>query len=512
MISVILPYGGQSDLDALLRPFVDSDRIEKLFLLYSGPFLAVPKKCEIVKAQSAQSGNILHGILKKIRTRYALVVTGTSAVRLDPGAAARFIEVAESTRAGILYSDFRELLPPAAGAAETAFRERRLIDYQFGSIRDDFDFGPVLFLSTHAAQSSADKYGSVRDWKTAALYDVRLKIAADFPVVRIPEILYTSVPAEAGRPSREGASAPEISESHFQYVDPASAAFQREREHIAAAHLKNIGAWLPPKFKEVPDPGTAFPVTASVVIPVRNRKATIADAVTSALSQETDFRFNVIVVDNFSTDGTDAVLADLAARDDRLHRLTPAETGLQIGGCWNEAVRSACCGRYAVQLDSDDLYASQGVLQKIVRAFAEENCGMVVGSYTIVDFALKELPPGLIEHREWTKSNGHNNLLRVNGLGAPRAYQTALLREFPFPNVGYGEDYAAGLRISREYRVARIFENLYLCRRWSGNTDHRLSDEQRNANDAYKDFLRTVEIQARRQMKGRKLPPAPVAG
>ncbi len=503
MVSVILPYGGQTDPDDSLRPFVESDLVEKIFLLYSGPFLAVPRKCEVVKGRGVQSGNILHGLLKKIRSRYAWFVTEAAAIRPDARCLERFLEVAEATRAGILYSDFRELLPRAAGVAEGAARDRRLIDYQAGSIRDDFDFGPVLFVSTHAAQSSVDRYGPVRDWKTAALYDLRLKIAADFPVVRIPEILFTASFRE------DGPAAPQFSETHFGYVDPASASFQREREHIAAAHLKTIGAWLPPKFRPVPESGTAFPVTASVVIPVRNRKTTIADAVASALSQRTDFPFNVLVVDNFSTDGTSEVLAGLAAGSDRLHCLKPSGTNLQIGGCWNEAVRSPLCGRYAVQLDSDDLYASEEVLQKIVRAFAEEDCGMVVGSYTVVDFTLKELPPGLVRHREWTKTNGHNNLLRVNGLGAPRAYQTALLRELPFPNVGYGEDYAVGMRLSREYRVGRIFENLYLCRRWSGNTDHQLPDEKRNENNAYKDFLRTVEIQARRQMKGRRLPPPP---
>jgi len=513
MITVILPHGKRSDFEALFRQFVDSDRVDKIFLLYEGPHISVPKKCEVVKARTVQIGSILHRLLKKIRSRYALVVTEASSIRLDAGCLERFLEVAESTRAGILYADFRESLPSREGAPSSPhapLRLHRLIDYQFGSIRDDFDFGPLLFFSTHAAQASMDRYGPVQDWKTAALYDLRLKIAADFPVFRIPEFLSTVERREGNGPAPEEAlHAPENSEAHFRYVDPSCAAFQREKERIAKAYLKNIGAFLPPKFREIPQTMTAFPVTASIVIPVRNRKSTIADAIASALSQRTNFPFNVLVVDNFSTDGTTDVIADIAAGNDRLHHMIPFRNDLEIGGCWNEAVRSTFCGRYAVQLDSDDLYASEDVLKKIVETFDTGHYGMVVGSYRLVDFALKEIPPGLVEHREWTKTNGHNNILRVNGLGAPRAYQTAILREIPFPNVGYGEDYAAGLRISREYAVARIFENLYFCRRWSGNTDHRLSEEQRNRNDAYKDFLRTIEIQARRQRKGRKLPSRP---
>jgi glycosyltransferase involved in cell wall biosynthesis len=245
-------------------------------------------------------------------------------------------------------------------------------------------------------------------------------------------------------------------------------------------------------------------VEASVVIPVRNRARTVADAVKSALAQKTDFPFNVIVVDNYSTDGTTAILADLAGRHHTLKHLIPARRELSIGGCWNEAIFSESCGRYAVQLDSDDLYSGEDVLQRLVDLLRRENCAMAIGSYTIVDGDLREIEPGLIDHREWTEENGRNNALRINGLGAPRAFNTEILRRAGFPNVGYGEDYAAALRISREYRIGRIYDSLYLCRRWEENTDAALSIEQTNRTDAYKDRLRTIEIRARRRMNGVK--------
>jgi len=271
-------------------------------------------------------------------------------------------------------------------------------------------------------------------------------------------------------------------------------------EKAATQHLRRIGAWLRPVFKKVPPAETAFPTEASVIIPVRNRKRTVADAIKSALSQKTDFFFNVIVVDNHSTDGTTLLLSRLAKRDARVIHLIPSRFDLHIGGCWNEAVFSPSCGRYAVQLDSDDLYSGQDTLQKTVDLLRSGDYGMVIGSYTLVNERLKEVSPGLIDHREWTDANGRNNALRINGLGAPRAFQTELLRKIRFPDVSYGEDYAVALRLSREYRIGRIYENLYWCRRWAGNTDAALSIEKTNRNDAFKDRLRTHEILARQQL------------
>lgn len=228
-----------------------------------------------------------------------------------------------------------------------------------------------------------------------------------------------------------------------------------------------------------------------------NRAKTIGDAVESALGQETGFDFNVLVVDNHSTDGTSDLIEQLAARDPRVVHIVPEREDLGIGGCWNWAINDPRCGRYAVQLDSDDLYLDSHTLQRVVEAFQEQDCAMVVGSYRMCDFQLQTLPPGVIDHKEWTDDNGANNALRINGLGAPRAFLTAIARGIGFPNTSYGEDYAMGLAVSRQYRIGRIYDPIYLCRRWTGNSDHGLSIEKTNANNLYKDRLRTIELRAR---------------
>ena len=360
------------------------------------------------------------------------------------------------------------------------------IDYRPGSLRDTFDFGPVVALSVAAARAAGLSPGL----RWGGLYDLRLRLSETRPVVRVPEPLY-----EEGAPR----DAPPSSgrEVHFDYVDPRNRDYQLEMERVATAHLARIGACLPPDFLEVPEPDASFPVEASVVIPVRNRVRTIREAVESALSQRTPFPFNVVVVDNRSTDGTTAVLEGI--RDERLVPIVPGRRDLGIGGCWDLAVSSPRCGRYAVQLDSDDLYAGDDVLARIVDTLRAGPYAMVVGSYTTVDASLREVPPGLVDHREWTRENGRNNALRVNGFGAPRAFATTLLRRHGFPNVSYGEDYAVALRLSRDYEVGRLYESLYLCRRWEGNSDSALPRETQNRYDAYKDWLRTVEIEVRRR-------------
>jgi glycosyltransferase involved in cell wall biosynthesis len=297
---------------------------------------------------------------------------------------------------------------------------------------------------------------------------------------------------------------PSGNEKLFAYVDPRYEAVQKEMEIVFTDYLKKIRAYLlPNQLREVEQTPTSFPVEASVVIPVRNRNETIAEAVKSALSQETNFPFNLIVVDNHSTDGTTAILSNLARKHPSLKHIIPKRFDLGIGGCWNEALRQKACGCYAIQLDSDDLYSSHRTLQKMVDMLRQDNYAMVIGSYTLVDSRLEEIPPGLIDHREWTDENGHNNALRINGLGAPRAFYTDLMRKIGFLNVSYGEDYAAALRISREYRIGRIYESLYLCRRWSGNTDAALSIEEANRNNAFKDKIRTIEILDRQKMNKR---------
>jgi GT2 family glycosyltransferase len=342
------------------------------------------------------------------------------------------------------------------------------------------------------------KYGEIPSYRWAGWYDLRLKLSTDRGFFHLPERLSTVTEADptgaVGAAKGDG--------MHFAYVDPRNRTFQDEMEATTTAHLKRIGAWLAPSFRDVPHSNLSFPVEASVVIPVRNRVRTVTDAVESALAQRTDFPFNLLVVNNHSTDGTTAILSDLAGRHPALKHIIPKRRDLSIGGCWNEAIFSEACGRYAVQLDSDDLYAGKDALGRLVDILRRGNCAMAVGSYTLVDENLREIPPGLINHREWTDENGRNNALRINGLGAPRAFDTAILRRIGFPNVGYGEDYAVALRLSREYRIGRIYDSLYFCRRWKGNTDAALTIEQANRHDAYKDRLRTIEIRARRRQNG----------
>jgi GT2 family glycosyltransferase len=367
-------------------------------------------------------------------------------------------------------------------------------DYQPGSVRDDFEFGSMILFAVLALRKALKRYGAISGVKFAGLYDLRLKLSIDHSVYHLNEPLYSVMGPMIGI---EGSSS---GEKIFGYVDPRNEAVQKEMETVFTHYLKKIKAYLPPHFREVEQTPKSFPVEASVVIPVLNRKETIAEAVKSALSQESDFAFNVIVVDNHSTDGTTALLSDLARQYSGLKHIVPKRTDLGIGGCWNEALYAQDCGRYAVQLDSDDLYSSSCTLQKMVEMLRQGKYAMVIGSYTLVDSTLEEIPPGLIDHHEWTDENGHNNALRINGLGAPRAFNTDLMRKIGFQNVSYGEDYAAALRICREYRIGRIYESLYLCRRWSGNTDAGLSIEEANRNDALKDKIRTDEILARQKM------------
>lgn len=383
----------------------------------------------------------------------------------------RMAQVLEDTGAGWVYSD-------SAGHGR--------IDYRPGSLRDTFDFGPIVAIGVKAAREAGLEPGL----RWGGLYDLRLRLSERWPLIRVPEPLY-AVSFAGARPANE---------AQFDYVDPRNRDFQLEMEYVATGHLRRIGALLPPRFEAVSRSAERFAVEASVVIPVRNRERTILDAVASALSQEAPFPFNVIVVDNHSTDGTTAMLGGFG--DPRLVHVVPERRDLGIGGCWDEAVFHPRCGRYVVQLDSDDLYLDENALSLIVAALESGPYAMVVASYTMVDFALNEIPPGLVAHREWTRENGRNNALRVNGFGAPRAFDTAILRRFGFPNVSYGEDYAVALRVSREFEIGRVYESVYLCRRWEGNSDSALPLETQNRYDAYKDWLRSVEIAARQRALG----------
>ncbi|MDI6762557.1 MAG: glycosyltransferase family A protein [Thermodesulfobacteriota bacterium] len=440
-------------------------------------------KCHLLVTEPLPSHKTLSLILAEIRTKYLLLLLETQQISIGPKILERFLEVAESTKAGLVYSDFYD-------QSKHEKTLHPLNDYQLGSVRDDFDFGAMTLFSVHAVRKALKKYGPIPEVKFAGLYDLRLKVSIDHSIYHLQEPLYTVIKSDE----------PLSKDKLFSYVDPKNRAVQKEMETVFTDYLKKIGAYLRPNFKEVGHATESFPVEASVIIPVRNRKETIGEAMKSALSQEADFPFNIIVVDNHSSDGTTAILTNLAKQFPSLKHIVPERDDLGIGGCWNEALQNKACGRFAVQLDSDDLYSNIHTLQKMVDMLRQRDYAMVVGSYALVDSRLEEIPPGLIDHREWTDENGHNNALRINGLGAPRAFDTHLMRNIGFLNVSYGEDYAAALRICREYRIGRIYESLYLCRRWSGNTDATLSVEEANRNDAFKDKIRTGEILARQKM------------
>jgi hypothetical protein len=403
-----------------------------------------------------------------------VMVIGDSRLQIDPanGMYERMTHIVRDTGAGFVYAD-------STGHPR--------IDYQLGSIRDNFDCGAGIAISVPAAREALAHSRGGPDYQWGGLYDLRLRLSETRPVVRIPETMYSSFVEE----SRPGA------EPQFDYVDPRNRNYQIEMEQIATRHLERIGAALPPRFRKAERSTDSFVVEATIVIPVRNRERTILEAVWSALSQKAEFEFNVIVVDNRSTDRTTEILR--AIDDPRLIHIVPERTDLAIGGCWNLAVQSPACGRYVVQLDSDDLYQSDASLARMVEELHRGPYAMVVGSYSMVNFDLQPLPPGLIDHREWTDENGPNNALRVNGFGAPRGFDTAVLRRIWFPNVSYGEDYAVGLRVSRDYAVGRIYDSVYLCRRWEGNSDNALPIETANRYDSYKDWLRTNEIRARQR-------------
>ena len=483
-LTVVIPHGSGPLFEKTLLFLTKSDLVERVFILCKESVHLKMDKCRILVGGPLTSHKTLSLILEDIRTEYLLLFPGARRISIEPEGLERILNRAESTKAGLVYSDFYE---------KSKHRKtlHPLNDYQRGSVRDDFDFGDMILFSVSAIRKALKKYGLIPDVKFAGLYDLRLKLSIVHSVFHLKEPLYSVIKAD--EPSRN--------DKIFAYVDSRNKMIQKEMEIVFTDYLKKIKAYLPPHhLQDAAQSLKPFPVEASVIIPVRNRKETIAEAVKSALSQKTDFPFNAIVVDNHSTDGTTAILSDLAKRYSSLKHFVPKRTDLGIGGCWNEALRNKACGRYAAQLDSDDLYSSTRTLQKMIDRFHQGNYAMVIGSYTLVDSKLEEIPPGLVDHREWTDENGHNNALRINGLGAPRAFNTDLMRKIGFQNVSYGEDYAAALRICREYRIGRIYESLYLCRRWSGNTDSELSIKETNRNDAFKDKIRTVEILARQKM------------
>ena len=429
---------------------------------------------------SCPSSQVVQELATGLESEYLLLALGEYDVTEGQDMVVRMMRIADDTSADFVYADHYDRKP------DGGITRHPLTDCHMGCVRDDFDFGQIILVRSSSLREAAAAMAD--DLRFAAFYDLRLRLRK---IVHINEFLYTS----SVRDLRSSG------ERQFDYVNPRNREVQIEMERVFTAHLLRIGAWLPERTARVSENGGIWQCEASVVIPVRNRVRTVGDAVRSALSQKADFPFNVIVVDNHSDDGTAELLRSIS--DPRLVVIEPEREDLGIGGCWNEALRHPSCGRYAIQLDSDDIYSSDDVVGKVVKVMREEGSAMLVGSYLMTDFNLRPLPPGIIDHREWTAANGHNNALRINGLGAPRAFDVSVLREIGFPNVSYGEDYAVGLRISREYRISRIWDVLYCCRRWEGNSDAALSIEKQNLNNIYKDNLRLWELEARMAMNGR---------
>ena len=427
---------------------------------------------------------------------YVLLRVGPERKMYDAGqAGGRLLEEAARTGAAMVYCDY--WLRTADGQR----KDNPVNDYQPGSVREDFDFGALVavneaLMRKWEQETAEDNAGGGPSLRYGRWYSLRLFLSRHGALVHLPQTLYG---VDEVDPRASG-------QKQFDYVDPRNREVQIEMEAIFTDHLRKIGAWLPQRTRTVGEDGGVYAAEASVIIPVLNRAATIQDALRSALSQQTDFLFNVIVIDNHSTDGTSERIDELASSDNRVIHVIPEETGLGIGGCWNAGISHPVCGRYAVQLDSDDMYSGPDTLQRIVDVFRRERCAVVIGSYMMTDFDLRPIPPGIIDHREWTDSNGHNNALRINGLGAPRAFHAATLRSVGgFENVSYGEDYGVALRLTCEYRLCRIYDPIYSCRRWGGNSDAALDISKINAHNAYKDSLRTRELLARQQMNNGQL-------
>ena len=421
------------------------------------------------------SAKELISIANTATTEWLFLQTEAGEVEFLPQAEKRFIEIAEATGAAMVYSDYYQITEDGKNPITT-------IEYQRGSLRDDFNFGAVILLNTGILKKITTH--TPEDYEFAGLYDIRLKISETSSIFRIAEPLYLLTPV----------SATEAESRHFAYIDKKNRNVQIDMEKACTAHLKRIGALLTGNPKSVNLDGEDFDCKASIIIPVRNRQKTIADAIHSALGQQTNFKFNVLVVDNFSMDDTGNIIDRIAHTYSNVFKITPDNDNLGIGGCWQLAINHSLCGKFAVQLDSDDIYQSPHTLQRIVDEFYRQRCAMLIGSYTITDFELNPIPPYLIDHAEWTDDNGRNNALRINGLGAPRAFFTPIIREIVFPNVSYGEDYAVGLRISREWKIGRIYDSVYLCRRWENNSDTGISLETLNRYNFYKDKIRTIEL------------------
>ena len=482
-VDCFLAFSNEEASQKLVNQFRESALVNKVYVLSKLPVNL--ENCEQILVEENGSCSTIRHIAKMVQSDFALLALAESTVELGQGAIDRLVQVAEYSDAPMVYSDYMEM-------KNGILTEHPVIDYQLGSLRDDFNFGPVRFYRAEVLK--AFRYENYEMLKYAGRYALRLRASRMGELVHIPEYLFMQVETDT-RSSGE---------KQFDYVKASAREYQLEMEQVCTAHLRDIGALLLAPFPETSFTED-FDTEVSIIIPVRNRVTTIRDAIVSVLIQKTTFRFNLIVVDNYSTDGTAEILNEYSEQGKLIH-IVPERKDLGIGGCWNEAVFHPACGKFCVQLDSDDLYVDENTLQSIVDKFYEENCAMVIGSYRMTNFNLEEIPPGVIDHREWTDDNGPNNALRINGLGAPRAFYTPILRQIRVPNVSYGEDYALGLAISGKYRIGRLYQPVYLCRRWEDNTDASLDANKMNIHNLYKDRIRTFELQARIQ-RNKKIDP-----
>jgi hypothetical protein len=482
-IICFIPDSDKESLELTTNSLRGSDIVENIHIIAGDGNYRYQKKSDnqVIKARGFYSTDSFKMMAEVADTKYILIYTKTFSLDLGRFALERMIQVCDETGAGMVYSDYFE-------NKKGHMSPHPVIDYQVGSLRDDFNFGSVMLFNSSAFIGACARMDT--NYQFAALYDLRLKISQSSSLVHIPEMLYTEVESDTRKSG----------EKQFDYVDPKNRAVQIEMEAACSQHLRDVKAFLKPVFRKISFDAGTFQNEASVIIPVKNRVKTLSDAILSVLTQKTNFSFNLIIIDNHSNDGTGELIDSFASKDKRIVHLIPERKDLGIGGCWNEGVFNEHCGRFAIQLDSDDLYIDDTVIARIVEAFYNQQCAMVVGSYKMVNFNLEDIPPGLIDHREWTPENGRNNALRINGLGAPRAFYTPVLRTIRVPNVSYGEDYAVGLAISRYYQIGRIMEPLYLCRRWDENSDASLDVNRMNSHNLYKDKIRTYELLARMQL------------
>lgn len=487
-ITCFIPYGSENQINKTIRHLQECPTVDRIFLLPTSPVpnLSLPDKCYILPSSAPESVEKYKQIALYANTPFTLICTQVQDLEFGYMALERMCDYLSAPQCSMVYADHYKTIKGER-------TPHPVIDYQLGSVRDDFDFGSLLMFRTDYLKRAINEIEAEKEYQHSALYALRLALSRYGELTHIREFLYTETEIDLRKSG----------EKQFDYVDPRNRQVQIEREEVFTRHLKKIGAYLKPGMMTVDLKEGEFSHEASIIIPVLNRARTINDAIRSVLEQETSFPFNLIIIDNHSTDGTSEIIEQYK-NDNRVIHLIPERTDLGIGGCWNLGINHPQCGRFAIQLDSDDLYSSPHTVQTIVDKFYKEQCAMVIGSYRMTDFTLQTLPPGVIDHKEWTDENGHNNALRINGLGAPRAFFTPLLRKIRVPNTSYGEDYALGLAFSRQYRIGRIYDVLYLCRRWEGNSDAALSIEKINQNNNYKDSLRTLEIKLRQAMNKKR--------